>query len=200
MKQLMGVMVAGLVVMAGAAGACGGAKTSDSGEVSRVAGVSTEGAHVCTGGKSSCTAGEKAACAKGAKSCAECAYLGETRTALEKAGARVEVVKLKNGYALLATATSADTLSAVRTLNTQRFGGLTTLASSTDKKFCRDCQAFNKALKADAVSYEIVDTANGVMTVFTGTTAEAVASLKESCGMFTMLKADAKMDHATATN
>ncbi len=198
MKQFMGLVVAGMMV-ASVAGACGGDKSSVS-EQSRVAGVSTEGAHVCTGGKSSCTMGDKAACAKGAKSCAGCAYLGDTRAALERAGARVEVVKLKNGYALIATAASAQNLAAVRSVNAERFGGLETLAASHDKKFCKDCTAFNKALKADAVSYEIVETAGGAMTVFTGSTPEAVASLKDSCGMFTMLKADAKPEHATATN
>ena len=204
MKKCMDVMVAGLfmVGMASVAGACGGNKSSVSLEQSQVAGVSTEGAHTCSAsGKHSCTAGDKQACAeKGAKSCAECAYLGDTRTSLEKAGARVEVVKLKNGYALIATAGSADSLAAVRKVNAERFGGLTALAGNADKKFCRDCTAFNKALKADAVSYEIVDTANGVMTVFTGTTAEAIASLKESCGMFSMLKAEAKPEKTTASN
>jgi len=186
MKKFMGVLVAGTMLFAGIAAAnCGG---------------ETAGA-TCPHAKGACTAGDKQACAmKGAKSCAECAYLGETRTDLEQAGARVEVVKLKNGYVLMATATSPDTLAAVRKLNAERLGGLEALAGHTDKKFCKDCTAFNKALKADAVSVEVVDTANGVMTVFTGSTAEAVSSLKESCGMFSMLKAEAKPEKTTATN
>jgi hypothetical protein len=203
MKKFMDMMVAAVVVagMASVAGACGGDKSSVSLEQSQVAGVSTEGAHTCAGSKKACTAGDKQACAeRGAKSCSECAYLGDTRTSIEKAGGRVEVVKLKNGYALIATAGSAESLAAVRKVNAERFGGLAALAGNADKKFCKDCTAFNKALKADAVSYEIVDTANGVMTVFTGTTAEAIASLKESCGMFSMLKAEAKTEKTTASN
>lgn len=204
MKKFMDVMLAGMLVVAGAsvAGACGGDKTSKSLEQGQVAGVSTEGGHSCTAGeKKACAAGDKQACAaKGAKSCAECAYLGDSRTSLEKAGARVEVVRMKSGYALIATAGSAESLAAVRKINADRFGGLEALAGNVDKKFCKDCTAFNKALKANAVSYEIVDTANGVMTVFTGTTPEAIASLKESCGMFSMLKAEAKLEKTTASN
>ncbi|MEK7765908.1 MAG: hypothetical protein AAB368_06685, partial [bacterium] len=141
--------------------------------------------------------------AKGVKDCAGCEALFKTRSALEAAGAKVEVVKLKSGYAVISTG-AAGTLEAIRKVNAERWTAVEGLASDgSGKKFCKDCTAFNKALRAQDVKYESVELSNGVMTVFSGGSPEAVASLKESCGVMCGLKAasaEARTEKTTASN
>lgn len=154
--------------------------------------------------KAGCAAKSKdhaAACAaKGVKDCAGCEALFKTRQALEAAGAKVEVARMKSGYALIATG-GEGSLESIRRVNAERWVAVeATGQNGNGKKSCRDCTAFFKALHTQDVTYETVDLANGVMTVFTGATPEAVASLKESCGMICGLKAEAKIEKTTATN
>jgi hypothetical protein len=158
----------------------------------------------CAGKTAASCKGHEAACAaKGVKDCAGCEALFKTRKALEAAGAKVEVAKLKSGYAVIATGAEGS-LEAIRKVNAERWTAVEGLASDgSGKKFCKDCTAFNKAMKAQDVKFETVDLSNGVMTVFTGGSPEAVASLKESCGMFCGLKAEsasAPVEKTTAAN
>lgn len=208
MTKLLAAMVAAGVALAGTAAAgegCHMTKTSAEGK------TCTAGEHTASAGKGCCMAGDKTAMA--GKSCGsmkagECGGCDELRAsgkALRAAGADIEVVKTKTGYIVIATAADEAGAVTLRRLTAERWSGFRTLAAAANekngKKFCASCDGFAHDLTGNGIRMESVSIANGVMTVFTASGAEAAAHLQNSCGAYCgMQTASATSEKPTANN
>lgn len=190
MKQMIAGMVAASVALAGSAFAGEGCSYSHK--------TSAEGGKSCASDKSA-SAGKSCGDLK-AGDCKSCDELATSGRALRATGANFEFVKTKTGYVVLATASGADGVAALRKANHERWTNYVAHVTGKDKA-CKSCAGFQAGLKSGAVTFEEVETANGVMTIFTASNNDACAALKASCGAYCGLKtAEAKLEKTTATN
>lgn len=190
MRTVMAVMVAA-VMAAGTARAGEGCPYLQS---MGAAGGTGCAAHASCAGKSAaaCPAGQKVA-----GQCPGCDQLAASGKALRDAGASLEVFTTQAGYIVLATAPDAATVAKLRQLSADRWAGFRALAANA--KLCKSCAAFEAAMASDHVKVEQLEVSTGVMTVFTGLDAGAVAALKATCGASCGLKtasADAPKEKA----
>lgn len=118
-----------------------------------------------------------------AKDCGGCQGLHASAKQLRVAGADVEVVKTKRGYIVIATADSKADVETVRKASAARNKALVEFGRSDAPKGCENCSAFAKAVDAGTITFEEVEIDNGVMTVYTATTDEALSVLGKCCGM-----------------
>lgn len=205
MTKLLAAMVAAGVALAGTAVAgegCHMTKTSAEGT------SCTAGEKTASAGKGCCMAGEKTAMT--GKSCGDmkagecggCDALRASGKALRTAGADIEVVKTKSGYIVIATAADEAGAATLRRLTAERWNGYRTFVTNANgKKICKSCDGFGHDLTGNGIRMESVNIANGVMTVFTATGAEAAAHLQASCGAYCGLTtAEVRTEKPTATN
>ena len=126
-----------------------------------------------------------------AKGCNGCTALHKSNKQLRVAGADVEVVKTKKGYIVIATTDSTANVRLVREANSARIKALVEFGTSSVAKGCDNCEAFAKAIDSGQIKYEEVEIGNGVMTIYTATTDEALSVLGKSCAMLEGLRASA---------
>lgn len=172
MRLLLGIVLASSVAMSSLAWA--GASCGDHAKK--------------TASKKSCSWDKNA---KG-KGCNGCGDFAKGNASLKEAAADVQVIKTNTGYIVIATATSADAIAKIQTINAARLKSLSNWIASESKKSCKDCTSFSAAVQAGTISFEEVTVSNGVMTVYTANTTEAAKVLAASCGAFWGLKADSK--------
>lgn len=192
MKQMIAGVVAAGLVLAGHAMAGEGCGSHASAK------TSTGGAKAC---KYDATASAGKSCGDlKAGDCRSCDQLNASGKALRATGANFEFVKTKAGYVILASATGADNIAALRKANHERWTTYVAHVSGKDKT-CKSCAGLQAGLKRGDVNFEEVETANGVMTIFTASNDDACAALKASCGAYCGLKtAEANVEKTTATN
>lgn len=192
MRTLATMIIAAALTAAGAARA---------GEGCPYMHASADGATGCAGHAAACTGKSAASCPAGMKAaglCPGCDELAASGKSLKDAGASVEVLKTQAGYIVLATAGDAATVAKLRKLSAERWAGFKALAANP--KLCKSCSAFETALAGDTVKVDQLEITNGVMTVFTGLNADAIAALKASCSAYCGLKtasADTPKDKST---
>jgi hypothetical protein len=110
--------------------------------------------------------------------CDACADMAHCTEELEAAGARTQVVPLKNGVMFVYTAESPGKVNAVQSAMSRRSERLAQIVSSGDKAhLCPECKTFRGAMASGKMTREVVNIEGGALTLMTSDDPALVAKI-----------------------
>ncbi len=131
---------------------------------------------------SSCSA-HGAGATMAAHSCDACADMAQADAELEAAGARAQVVPLKNGVMYVYTADSPDHIRAVQAAVTRSNERAKAVLAAGDRaKLCPGCKRVRGEMASGKMHREVVNVETGAMTLVTSTDRSIVNRLHASAG------------------
>ena len=103
-----------------------------------------------------------------AHDCSACEVWADCDKAVQKLGARTQVVSLKNGAMIVYTADSDAEVKALQSLISKRNDKMTSaLSANSDKKLCDECRQLRGAMASGKLHREVVNVERGCMTLIT---------------------------------
>jgi hypothetical protein len=115
--------------------------------------------------------------------CEGCADMARCAQEIAAAGARVQVVPLKNGVMYVYTADNPRNVRAVQAAVAQRTERINALATANNAKLCPDCKQMRGAMASGKLSREVVNIDGGSISLVTSTDPRVVARLYEMAGL-----------------
>jgi hypothetical protein len=161
-------------VLSGAGSHCAGKGAATTSAV--VAGASpktlSESGGSCSGRGMASMAG------KGHGNCDACADMAVCSDELEAAGARTQVVPLKNGVMFVYSAESPGKVNAVQSAMTRRGERLSQIVTAGDKAhLCPECKTIRGAMASGKMTREVVNIEGGALTLITSNDPALVAKI-----------------------
>jgi hypothetical protein len=134
---------------------------------------------VAIGAGGSCGVGKSTTAGKAAHGdCDACSDLALCYEELEAAGARTQVVPLKNGVMFVYTAENPGKVNAVQSAMTRRSERLAQFVTAGDQAhLCADCRLIRGAMASGKMTREVVNIEGGALTLMTSTDRAVVAKI-----------------------
>jgi hypothetical protein len=159
---------------------CAG-KASATATTAAKSGSASKVSAMATGAGASCGMGAAALGVKSAHNgCDACADLKMCYEELEAAGARTQIVPLKNGVMFVYTAETPGEVNAVQSAMSRRSEHLAQFVTAGDKAhLCPDCQLIRGAMASGKMNREVVNIEGGALTLMTSNDPAIVAKIHQ---------------------
>lgn len=110
--------------------------------------------------------------------CDACADMVQCDGELQGAGARVQMIPLKNGVMFVYTATNAGNVGVVQSAMSRRTERLNQIVTAGDKaRLCEDCKSMRGAMASGKLNREVVNIEGGVLALMTSSDPAMVARI-----------------------
>jgi hypothetical protein len=124
-----------------------------------------------------------------AHDCSACEVWADCDQAVQKLGAKSQVVSLKNGAMIVYTADSNSDIKALQSLVSKRNDKmLEALSAGTDKKLCDECKQLRGAMASGTLHREVVNVERGCMTLITSNDQGVVQKIRTMTGQSVALR------------
>ena len=164
-------------VSASNAGACAGHAHKTT-AVNAVLDESTDRVKAVATGGSHCSGQGMVQGSSAHADCDACSDMFACGEELDAAGARLQVVRLRNGVMFVYTANSPGKVNAVQSAMARRNSHLAQFVSSGEKaKLCSECRTMRNAMAVGKLNREVVNIEGGALTLMTSSDPTIVAKI-----------------------